>query len=260
MPEKKNPAREQLSYPVAEDIEGTLSILSALPCRPGTPLSVPLKDIPGRTAAASVKAPFSLPGFRRSRYDGFALSSAELLNASPATPVTLAVSAFLPAGSPLSSLAPGTCARIMTGAALPDGADCVVPFEEAGPEISRRVRFTAPASPGRCIGATDSDLATGETVIRKGSLLTPLSAARAALSGQTEIRVYPRPSAAVLSTGSELITPGTPLTPGKIYNSSQYAICGVITQEGCRAVPSGTVPDRSDAIAERITALLGEND
>ena len=58
MPEKKNPAREQLSYPVAEDIEGTLSILSALPCRPGTPLSVPLKDIPGRTAAASVKAPF----------------------------------------------------------------------------------------------------------------------------------------------------------------------------------------------------------
>lgn len=210
MPEKKNPAREQLSYPVAEDIEGTLSILSALPCRPGTPLSVPLKDIPGRTAAASVKAPFSLPGFRRSRYDGFALSSAELLNASPATPVTLAVSAFLPAGSPLSSLAPGTCARIMTGAALPDGADCVVPLEEAGPEISRRVRFTAPASPGRCIGATDSDLATGETVIRKGSLLTPLSAARAALSGQTEIRVYPRPSAAVLSTGSELITPGTP--------------------------------------------------
>lgn len=168
MPEKKNPAREQLSYPVAEDIEGTLSILSALPCRPGTPLSVPLKDIPGRTAAASVKAPFSLPGFRRSRYDGFALSSAELLNASPATPVTLAVSAFLPAGSPLSSLVPGTCARIMTGAALPDGADCVVPFEEAGPEISRRVRFTAPASPGRCIGATDSDLATGETVIRKG--------------------------------------------------------------------------------------------
>lgn len=260
MPEKKNPAREHLSYPVAEDIEGTLSILSALPCRPGTPLSVPLKDIPGRTAAASVKAPFSLPGFRRSRYDGFALSSAELLNSSPATPVTLAVSAFLPAGSPLSSLAPGTCARIMTGAALPDGADCVVPFEEAGPEISRRVRFTAPASPGRCIGATDSDLATGETVIRKGSLLTPLSAARAALSGQTEIRVYPRPSAAVLSTGSELITPGTPLTPGKIYNSSQYAICGVITQEGCRAVPSGTVPDRSDAIAERITALLGEND
>ncbi len=260
MPEKKNPAREQLSYPVAEDIEGTLSILSALPCRPGTPLSVPLKDIPGRTAAASVKAPFSLPGFRRSRYDGFALSSAELLNASPATPVTLAVSAFLPAGSPLSSLVPGTCARIMTGAALPDGADCVVPFEEAGPEISRRVRFTAPASPGRYIGATDSDLATGETVIRKGSLLTPLSAARAALSGQTEIRVYPRPSAAVLSTGSELITPGTPLTPGKIYNSSQYAIRGVITQEGCRAVPSGTVPDRSDAIAERITALLGEND
>ncbi len=260
MPEKKNPAREQQSYPVAEDIEGTLSILSALPCRPGTPFSVPLKDIPGRTAAASVKAPFSLPGFRRSRFDGFALSSAELLNASPSTPVTLAVSAFLPAGSPLSSLAPGTCARIMTGAALPDGADCVVPFEEAGPEISRRVRFTAPASPGRCIGATDSDLATGETVIRKGSLLTPLSAARAALSGQTEIRVYPRPSAAVLSTGSELITPGTPLTPGKIYNSSQYAICGVITQEGCRAVPSGTVPDRSDAIAERITALLGEND
>ena len=245
---------------MAEDIEGTLSILSSLPCRPGTPFSVPLKDIPGRTAAASVKAPFSLPGFRRSRFDGFALSSAELLNASPSTPVTLAVSAFLPAGSPLSSLAPGTCARIMTGAALPDGADCVVPFEEAGPEISRRVRFTAPASPGRCIGATDSDLATGETVIRKGSLLTPLSAARAALSGQTEIRVYPRPSAAVLSTGSELITPGTPLTPGKIYNSSQYAICGVITQEGCRAVPSGTVPDRSDAIAERITALLGEND
>lgn len=100
MPEKKNPAREQLSYPVAEDIEGTLSILSALPCRPGTPLAVPLKDIPGRTAAASVKAPFSLPGFRRSRFDGFALSSAELLNASPSTPVTLAVSAFLPAGSP----------------------------------------------------------------------------------------------------------------------------------------------------------------
>ena len=87
-----------------------------------------------------------------------------------------------------------------------------MPFEEAGPEISRRVRFTAPASPGRCIGATDSDLATGETVIRKGSLLTPLSAARAALSGQTEIRVYPRPSAAVLSTGSELITGHAPHT------------------------------------------------
>lgn len=256
MPNTACPADGHPDYPVSESIAETLAVLEALPCRPGAPRGVPLSDALQRTAAGDVQAAFSLPGFRRSRYDGFAVPSSSLAKASPASPVSLPVSAFLPAGSAPSGLAPGTCARIMTGAPLPDGADCVVPFEEAGPETDGAAAFFHPAEPGRCVGAPDSDLAAGETVVRRGSRLSPLLLSRAALAGQTSLSVYPVPEAAVLSTGSELIPPGTPLAPGKIYNSNQYAVCGLLVREGCRAVPCGTVPDDAGIIAGRLSALL----
>src|SRR5262249_40383973 len=156
--------------------------------------------------------------------DGFAVRSADVAAASDARPVTLRVTEVLPAGrAPARVLAPGEAARIMTGAMLPDGADAIVPFEEAersgdGPGERCVVRHPAAArAPG---GAAGADVARGETVREAGRQLSPQDLALAAALGFGELAVSPRIRVALLSTGDELLDAGQPLRPGAIRDSN----------------------------------------
>ncbi len=161
----------------------------------------------------------------------------------------LPVSQRIPAGSVGHELAPGTAARIFTGAPLPPGADTVVMqelCEHAGDEV---VVNTVPRV-GEAVRRMGEDIARGARVLPAGLRLTPQAVALAASVGLAQLPVHRRVKVAVFSTGSELVMPGEPLPPGGIYNSNRYLLRGLLAALGCEVEDFGIVPDRLDATRE----------
>src|SRR5262249_7410737 len=154
-------------------------------------------------------APHALPPFRNTAMDGFAVRSADLAGASDAAPVTLRVTEVLPAGrAPARALGPGEAARIMTRAMLPEGANAIVPCEEAerpGHGADERCVVRRPATAGEHVRAAGADVARGETALEAGRQLSPQDLALAAALGCGQLTVSPRIRVSVLSTGDELL-------------------------------------------------------
>jgi molybdopterin molybdotransferase len=178
---------------------------------------VPAADSVGLVTADDIKSLDDVPPFDNTAVDGFAVRSADV---SPA-PVELTVVATIPAGvAPVVTLEEGTCARIMTGAVIPDGADAVVMVEDtesldgqpAGTD--QRVRIHEAASPGQHIRPAGDDLRVGDLAIPAGTRITPAHVGLLATLGRTSVRVHRRPVVGVMSTGDELVASGVPLAPG----------------------------------------------
>ncbi len=207
--------------------------------------NVPLDEAAGRILASSVVAPRPLPGFDNSAMDGFAARSADL-------PATLAVSAHIAAGQAPSALAPGTAARIMTGAQLPADADTVVMFEDAQADGDS---VTLPASSvGTNVRRAGEDIAPGATALVAGALLGPGEIGLAAALGFHVLDVTRRPVVAIITTGDELVDVATPPGPGQLVDSSAYALSAYITDAGGTPRYLGIARDRP----EDIRALLDE--
>ena len=220
--------------------------------QPRPTASVPLLDAEGLVLAANVIAPISLPVFDNSAMDGYAVRAEDIAAATPEHPITLPVDADIPAGrGDIPALAPGTAHRIMTGAPIPPGATTVVPVEatDAG-TVTVEIR-TATAA-GQHIRRIGGDVNAGETVLRAGQLASPPAVALAAALGLAELPVRPRQRALVVSTGSELVKPGTPLAPGQIYESNGVMLSAAIREAGGTVVATETAPDD----AALFTALL----
>ena len=257
MPAK--PAKTRPSPLEASSIPSAGRMLAQMPCPAPQAEEVELVQALGRVAAEDVRAPFSVPGFVRSRFDGYALRAEDISWASPKTPASVLVEGFLPAGSaPEAPVFPHGSQRIMTGAPMPKGADCVVPFEEvvAG---SGRIAVAASHPAGFGVGHADSDVAMKRRVLARGLRLAPIHLARAAMIGLTRIPVFRRPRIGILSTGSELVEPGQPRPFPKLYNSTQFAIAGHLKEAGADPVLLGAVPDDAGAIAERVLRGLEES-
>lgn len=212
---------------------------------------VPAADSVGLVTADEIKSLDDVPPFDNTAVDGFAVRSADV---SP-SPVELTVVATIPAGvAPVVSLEEGTCARIMTGAVIPDGADAVVMVEDtesldgqpAGTD--RRVRIHEAASPGQHIRPAGDDLRVGDLAIPAGTRITPAHVGLLATLGRTSVRVHRRPVVGVMSTGDELVAPGVPLAPGQIRDSNRQMLLALCTRTGVDAVDLGLVPDDEDAI------------
>ncbi|MFF0909168.1 gephyrin-like molybdotransferase Glp [Microbacterium enclense] len=191
-------------------------VLAAVSTLPGE--TVPLSDAAGRTLAEPVHAAHDLPGFDNSSMDGFAVRFADVVGADAETPVTLRVTADLPAGTaedpPLGS---GEAARIMTGAAVPADADAIVPFEDTAGGLADSLGIVtvlrAPAATGAFIRRRGGDTRAGVAVLAPGERLGAFALAAAAAAGVAEVVVRRRPRVAVVSTGSELVAPGA--VPGR---------------------------------------------
>ena len=184
-----------------------------------------------------------LPPFDNSAMDGYALISADVTDASKDTPVMLRVTGEVAAGDTGAyAVTPGSCLRITTGAKLPGGADAVVPVEDTDGGLAQ-VAIRIPVAPGDSVRYSGGDARQGEVLLPAGTRLGPMQIAVLAASGRARAEVYPRPRVVVLSTGNELTAPGTPLAPGKIWDSNSYMLTAAAHEAGCLAYRHGPIPD-----------------
>jgi molybdopterin molybdotransferase len=222
---------------------------------------MPSEDVPvgqarGRVLAADVVAAVSLPSFDNSAMDGYAVRAADLAGATAAAPAEMPVAADIPAGrTDVPPLQPGTAHRIMTGAAVPAGADAIVPVEQtdAGRE---RVRLFAAPAPGAHVRRAGEDVRAGDVVLPAGTVLGAPQIGVAAAVGTVTLPVRRRPRVLVLSTGSELVAPGTPLRPGQIYESNGPMLAAAVEDAGGTAELLRFVPDDVEQFLGRLRERL----
>jgi molybdopterin molybdotransferase len=221
---------------------------------------VPLAGANGRVLARDVPARVPLPGFDNSAMDGYAARWDEVGTATDDAPVRLPVSEDIPAGrTDVVPLRPGTVARIMTGAPMPDGADVVVPVEltdGATDTVTIRSvpeRFTHLRRAGE-------DIAEGALALPAGTALGPAQLGLAAAVGVAEVTVRRRPRVLVLSTGSELVRPGEPLLPGQIYESNSALLVAAVEDAGGEARRLHFVPDDVDQFLTTVRSELATAD
>ncbi len=220
---------------------------------------VPLEEAFGRVLAEDVIAGRDVPAFRRSPYDGYALSSEDSRGASRENPAVLLVNEEVPAGSvPSLPIRPGTATRVMTGAMLPEGADCVVKYELTE-FTERELRIFSPLSPGNIVEIGE-DVQRGERILEAGKRIFGGGAALAAGQGLRSLRVFRRPVVGILGTGDELCEREEELCEGKIMSTNGYLLSDCLRFFPILPRDFGIVRDSAEKIAERIEEALKDCD
>ena len=220
-------------------------------------------DADGRVLAQDCISALQVPPEDNSSMDGYAVRCADI----SAPGAELAVSQRIAAGSAGEPLAPGTAARIFTGAPVPAGADAVLMQEDcealAGAGMGR-VRVNAVPTPGQWVRRAGEDITRGAVVLAAGTRLTPAELGLAASIGLHEVRVARRPRVALFSTGDELVMPGEvppgEMRAGAIYNSNRFFLRAQLLRLGCEVTDLGIVPDRRDATIEALRTASAAHD
>ncbi len=220
---------------------------------------VPLSEAAGRVLAGDVLATTDLPPFSNSSMDGYTVRAGEAAGASANSPVRLAVSADIPAGSGAPGpLAPGTAARIMTGAPMPPGADAVVPVEETDDQRERtgepppaQVAIRVAPVLGANVRPAGQDMRAGQTVLRAGTVLSPAAVGVLAAQGVGQVPVHIKPLVAIFSTGDELRRVEESLGPGQIRDTNSYTLAAAAASYGARVLRLEVAGDRLEAVRAR---------
>lgn len=220
-----------------------------------------LREALGRGLALDIAAPLSLPPFANSQMDGFAINSADI----PDGGAELTVVDPVPAGATPAVLNRGSAAPIMTGAMIPAGADAVVPVERAVPD-----RFPAPGvattvwlpatAAGTFVRSAGSDIAAGERALAAGDFLGPAQLGLLAALGIGEVTVRRSLTVLLATTGDEVVEPGQPLPPGKIYDSNGTLLESAMRQAGLAVVRTGIASDRPEEFRDLLRSHAGRVD
>jgi molybdopterin molybdotransferase len=217
--------------------------------------SVPTRHAAGRVLAEPVIARVDVPPVDNSQMDGYAVRCADIR----AAPARLPVSARIAAGQAPGVLAPGTAARIFTGAPIPQGCDAVVEQEATRAEGDHVVLLESP-TPGKWIRRQGCDIALGATALALGQALRAQHLGVAASVGVAELVVVRKPKVALFCTGNELAMPGETPEPGRIFNSNRFVLAALLETLGCTVVDLGIVPDRLDATRQTLQTAAREAD
>ena len=224
-------------------------------------------DANGRVLARDVAADADVPPFSRAAMDGYAVRAVDTAGASRQSPVVLRCIAQTFTGQvPDLSVGPGQCIEVATGAPLPPGADAVVIVEDTAADAGtpkgvpyEGIRVFASVQPQQNIGRQGADISRGQTVLRAGTFINPSRAGALSALGLTSVEVYAKPRVAILSTGDEIVDPGTPLAPGQIYDINKVTLSAVVTDHGGVPVPYRTAVDRLDDLSRSVDACLAED-
>jgi molybdopterin molybdotransferase len=228
--------------------------------RPMTPVPQPLLETLGLVCAEEVVATISLPGFDNSAMDGYAVRRAEVAAAEAGAPVTLPVVGEIGAGQATTrTLVPGAAAKIMTGARIPEGADAVVPYEWTD-RGATEVRIERAPQPGQHVRPLGDDVATGDLLVREGTVLGPRLIGLLASVGRATVLTRPRPRVVILSTGTELREPGQELGEDSIYDGNSYLLAAAVLRAGGVPHRVGIVRDEPEAFLETLHGSLAEAD
>ncbi len=216
--------------------------------------ALPLERSLGRTLAADVTAPLDQPPFDRSPLDGYALRSADTAGACREHPAVLEVTDTLYAGDEANiPVKPGQAVRIMTGAMLPPGCDCVVAQEDT--DLGSPVRVFAPVEPRQNYVCQGEDYRKDSLLLKAGARLDAAALGVLASAGLTEAEVCRRPRVGLLTTGDEVVSPGTPRPAGKIYGSNQILLAARLAELGFETETAHRGDDPA-AVAEAMRELL----
>src|SRR6266487_4201766 len=219
---------------------------------PLPPEDLPLTEAEGAVLAADTTADWPLPGFDNSAMDGYAVLAVDVAAASTEHPVTLPVDGEVAAGDTTThTVAPGRCVKIMTGALLPAGADAVIPVEWTD-DGRQAVQISKAAGPGHAIRRAGDDAKPGDLLLPAGTRLGPAQIGVLAAAGHGVVRVRRRPRVTVISTGNELAEPGSPLVPGRIWDSNSYMLAAAARQAGCETTRHATLRDEPAAVLAAI--------
>lgn len=227
--------------------------LSPLP-----PEALPAVQALGRTLASHVTAPMDHPPFDRSPLDGYALRAADIAGADRDHPVCLPVADTLYAGDEAKApLLPGQAVRIMTGAMLPPGCDCVLPQEDT--DRGNPVSIYTALPPHKNYVYQGEDYRAGSLLLQAGTRLDAAALGVLSSAGITEVSVCPRPKVGLLTTGDEVVEPGRPLPPGKIYGSNGALLAARLAELG---IPSFCrhAADSPAAVAKAMERMLEDCD
>ncbi|HEU5297160.1 MAG TPA: molybdopterin biosynthesis protein [Burkholderiaceae bacterium] len=223
--------------------------------------TVPLAAALDRVLGVDVVAEVDVPGFDRSNVDGFAVRASDTFGASEEAPRAVRPNGevLTPGMVPAEVVAPGRATVIATGAMVPRGADAVVMVEHTEvvqADGARMVEISRAVTAGDNVSYAGTDIARGETVLRAGQLLTSREIGVLAAIGVAEVRVCRRPRVAILSTGDEIVPPGSPLPLGAIYDSNAAIIGAAVAELGGEPVQLGVVRDNERALNEALTQAL----
>lgn len=227
---------------------------------PGKTERKSLEECLGLVLAEDVMAQLDMPPFSRSAQDGYAFRSKDSEGASKEQPVRLKVTGKIYAGDfPKKEVNPGEAIRIMTGAMIPAGADCVLRQEDTdeGEEI---VQIYKETEAGCSICFKGEEYKKGHILLCAGTKIDAAALAVASGNGIMELPVYVRVKAAVVSSGSEVVEPGTPLTPGKIYNTNTIYMKARLKQLGANVVMTRTVGDELGIMREALNEAASQSE
>jgi len=255
-------ARQRQFLEVVDRDEAEARFRRHLTLAPLGPETVPLARALGRVLAADVVASVDVPGFDRSGVDGFAVQAADTAGASAEAPRALRLNPEIltPAVEPRVTVVEGTATTIATGGMVPRGADAVIMVEQTETRDQGGIALLdvrRPVAPGEHVASAGGDIARGETVLRRGQVLTSREVGSLAAIGQAEVAVWRRPRVAILSTGDELVAPGGTMRPGTVYDSNAAILAAAVEELGGLPVSLGIAPDDEAALSARLEEGLG---
>ena len=221
--------------------------------------TVSLDNSLGRILASDIHSTINVPGFDNSAMDGYTIA----LDDSQVSQTNLSFDIVdrITAGSTGNELKKGCTARIFTGAPIPKGANTVVMQEECElSEDGSQISVARAINLNENIRPTGNDILEADVILSSGKQIQPQDISLAASVGVGEIVVFKKIKVGVFFTGDELVEPGNPLSPGKIYNSNRYALVALLNQVGCDVINLGNIEDKLDATCDALETLEGQCD